>query len=110
MQDFETAVRKTESEIEAAQKQAQAITTAFVGADLAKSDTLAIDIENATLAQVDAHAESMNGNIADLIISLDEVTAGFSKEFSSMRDKTGWETVVGWFSSARAIQPVLTLV
>jgi hypothetical protein len=102
MQDFETAVRNTESQIEAAQKQAQSITTAFTGVDLAKSDTLAIDIENATLAQVDAHAESMNGNIADLIISLDEVTAGFSKEFSSMRDKTGWETVVGWFSSARA--------
>ena len=88
MQDFETAVRNTEAQIAEAQKQTAAITTTFASADLAKSDTLAIDIENATLQQVDAHAESMNGNIAELIISLDEVTAGFSKEFNSMREKT----------------------
>ena len=102
MQDFETAVRNTQAQVKEAQDRAAAISTAFAGADVAKADTLAIDIENATLEQVDAHAESMNGNIAELIISLDEVTAGFSKEFSSMREKTGWETVVGWFSSARA--------
>ena len=102
MQDFETAVRNTQAQVKEAQDRAAAISTAFAGADVAKADTLAIDIENATLEQVDAHAESMNGNIAELIISLDEVTAGFSKEFSSMREKTGWETVVGFFSSARA--------
>ncbi len=102
MQDFETAVRNTEAQVAEAQKRTAAITTTFAAADLAKSDTMAIDIENATLQQVDAHAESMNGNIAELIISLDEVTAGFSKEFNSMRDKTAWETVVGWVSTARA--------
>ncbi len=102
MQDFETAVRNTEAQVAEAQKQAAAISTTFTGVDLAKTDTLAIDIENATLEQVDAHAESMNANIAELIISLDEVTAGFSKEFNSMREKTAWETVVGWVSSARA--------
>ncbi len=102
MQDFQTSIKKFEAEVAEAEKRSAEISTAFAGVDVAKTDTLAIDIENATLEQVDAHAESMNGNIADLIISLDEVTAGFSKEFSSMREKTGWETVVGWFSSAKA--------
>jgi len=44
----------------------------------------------------------MDANIADLIVGLDEVTAGFSKDFDEMRDKTGWETVVGIFSSAKS--------
>jgi hypothetical protein len=44
----------------------------------------------------------MNANIAELIMGLDDVTAGFSKDFDEMRSKTGWESLVGVFSSAKS--------
>ncbi|WBU61762.1 hypothetical protein [Paracoccus albus] len=61
-----------------------------------------IDIENATLADVHAHTEAMNANIAELIMGLDDVTAGFSKDFEEMRSKTGWESFVGIFAKGKA--------
>ncbi|MFN3575565.1 MAG: hypothetical protein ACK4TJ_01050, partial [Tabrizicola sp.] len=60
------------------------------------------DVENATLEDVAKHTELMNANIAELIMGLDDVTAGFSKEFSEMRSKTGMETFIGIFSPAKA--------
>jgi hypothetical protein len=44
----------------------------------------------------------MNANIAELIMGLDDVTAGFSQDFSAMRDKTGWESFVGIFSRGKS--------
>jgi hypothetical protein len=44
----------------------------------------------------------MNANIAELIMGLDDVTAGFSKDFDEMRTKTGMESFIGIFSSAKA--------
>lgn len=61
-----------------------------------------IDIENASLEDVHAHTEVMNANIAELIMGLDDVTAGFSRDFDEMRSKTGWESMIGIFSSAKA--------
>ena len=61
-----------------------------------------IDIANATLADVNAHTEVMNANIAELIMGLDDVTAGFSKDFEEMRSKTGWESFVGVFSEGKS--------
>ncbi|WBU54604.1 hypothetical protein [Paracoccus sp. SCSIO 75233] len=61
-----------------------------------------IDIANATLADVNAHTETMNANIAELIMGLDDVTAGFSKDFEEMRSKTGWESFVGIFARNKA--------
>ncbi|NOX74112.1 MAG: hypothetical protein GXP03_11020, partial [Alphaproteobacteria bacterium] len=63
---------------------------------------ISIDIENATLDDVHAHSELMNANIAELIMGLDDVTAGFSQDFSEMRDKTGWESFVGIFSRGKS--------
>ncbi len=102
MHDFEFAVRNAKEEMRVADAKATAVTSAFARLETAKVDALPLDIETATLQDVEAHSETMNGNIAELIMSLDEVTAGFSKEFSAMRDRTGWETVVGWFSGAKA--------
>ena len=62
----------------------------------------AIDIANATLADVHAHTEAMNANIAELIMGLDDVTAGFSKDFEQMRSKTGWESFVGIFARGKS--------
>lgn len=61
-----------------------------------------IDIANATLADVNANTEAMNANIAELIMGLDDITAGFSKDFAEMRGKTGWESFVGVFASGKA--------
>ncbi len=102
MQDFDNAVQQAEEQIRLAQSKTAAVTEAFAESKVADSETIPIDIENASLQDVEAHNEAMNANIAELIIGLDEVTAGFSKEFEAMRDKTGWETMVGWFSSAKA--------
>ena len=38
------------------------------------------------------HTDLMNANIAELIMGLDDVTAGFSKDFDEMRSKTGMES------------------
>lgn len=62
----------------------------------------AIDIANATLADVHAHTEAMNANIAELIMGLDDVTAGFSKDFEQMRSKTGWRALSAF---SRAVNP-----
>lgn len=61
-----------------------------------------IDIANATLQDVHQHTEAMNANIAELIMGLDDVTAGFSREFEEMRSKTGWESFVGVFARGKA--------
>jgi hypothetical protein len=65
-------------------------------------DDAMIDIENANLDDVHAHTDVMNANIAELIMGLDDVTAGFSKDFDEMRSKTGWESFVGIFSGAKS--------
>jgi hypothetical protein len=59
-------------------------------------------VENATLEDVSKHTDLMNANIAELIMGLDDVTAGFSAEFNEMRTKTGMESFIGIFSSAKA--------
>lgn len=71
-------------------------------AKLKAGDDAMIDIENATLEDVHAHTDVMNANIAELIMGLDDVTAAFSKDFDEMRSKTGWESFVGIFSSAKS--------
>ena len=63
---------------------------------------LSIDVENATLDDVNNHTEVMNANIAELIMGLDDVTAGFSKDFDEMRSKTGMESFIGIFSTAKS--------
>ena len=59
-------------------------------------------MENATLADVSKHTDLMNANIAELIMGLDDVTAGFSKDFDEMRSKTGMESFIGIFSTGKS--------
>lgn len=104
MADFGAQVEKSKKEVEAAQvkiaKLTSAIETARSKMDAGKD--ISVDIENATLDEVHAHADLMNANIAELIMGLDDVTAGFSKDFDAMRDKTGWESFVGIFAGAKS--------
>lgn len=69
---------------------------------LAAGEDISLDIENATLADVQKHSDLMNANIAELIMGLDDVTAGFSKDFDEMRSKTGWEAFVGIFAAGKS--------
>jgi hypothetical protein len=104
MADFDAQVRESQAQVEEAQAKITELTSRIETARLKLNtgDDINIDIENATLDDVHAHAELMNGNIAELIMGLDDVTSGFSEDFSSMRDKTAWESLVGIFSSAKS--------
>ncbi|WP_109465641.1 hypothetical protein [Albibacillus kandeliae] len=104
MADFDALVRESQEKVAKSQSEIQAM-TARIEAARAKIDAgqaADIDIENATLEDVHAHTEVMNANIAELIMGLDDVTTAFSKDFDEMRNKTGWESFVGIFSSAKS--------
>ena len=104
MANFNTQIEKSKAEVAEAQAKIAALSDQIEDArsKLGTGQDLTIDIENASLDDVHAHSKLMNNNIADLILGLDDVTAGFSKEFDSMRSKTTWEKFVGFFSKNRA--------
>ena len=101
---LDAQIKESQAQVAEAQSKISELTTRIetARAKLKTGDDIAIDIENATLDDVHKHTEVMNANIAELIMGLDDVTAGFSKDFDEMRSKTGWESVVGVFSKHRA--------
>lgn len=103
MSDFDSMIQKSQAQVSQAQAKIAAVTSKIEAAraKLAAGET-AIDIENATLDEVHKHTDLMNANIAELIMGLDDVTAGFAKDFDEMRSKTGMESFVGIFSTAKA--------
>ena len=103
MADFDAQIRESQEQVAAAQAKISEI-TGKIDAARAKLDAgeVAVDIENATLEDVHKHTDLMNANIAELIMGLDDVTAGFSKDFDEMRSKTGMESFVGMFSNAKS--------
>ncbi|MFC3088307.1 hypothetical protein [Tabrizicola soli] len=102
MADFETQIRESQAQVAEAQAKISAITSRIEEARTRLDQGTELDVENATLEDVHKHTDLMNANIAELIMGLDDVTAGFSKEFSEMRSKTGMESFIGIFSSAKA--------
>jgi len=102
MADFDAQIRESQEQVAAAQSKISEITSRIDAARSKLDQGINIDVENATLEDVHAHTELMNANIADLIMGLDDVTAGFSKDFDEMRNKTGMETFIGIFSKAKA--------
>ena len=90
MADFETQIKESQAQVAAAQAKISAITATIEKARVKLDEGVDIDVENATLEDVHKHTEVMNANIAELIMGLDDVTAGFSKDFDEMRSKTGW--------------------
>ncbi|GLQ33929.1 hypothetical protein GCM10007939_02120 [Amylibacter marinus] len=100
MSSFEAQIEQSKKEVAAAQSKIADISTRI---EKARSKAGAeIDIENATLDEVHAHSDAMNANIAELIMGLDDVTAGFSQDFDAMRSKSGWEKFIGIFSKHRS--------
>jgi Trp operon repressor len=104
MADFQTQIDESQKQIAAAQARISEMTSRIEAAasKLKTGDDITVDIENATLDDIHKHSEVMNANIAELIMGLDDVTAGFSKDFDEMRSKTGWESFVGIFSDAKS--------
>ncbi len=104
MADFNTQIEESQKQVAEAQTRIAALTSRIETArlKLKSGDDISIDIENASLDDVHKHTDLMNANIAELIMGLDDVTAGFSKDFDGMRTKTGWETVVGIFARAKS--------
>lgn len=102
MADFETQIKESQAQVAEAQAKISAITSRIEEARSKLDQGVTLDVENATLEDVHKHTDLMNANIAELIMGLDDVTAGFSKEFNEMRTKTGMESFIGIFSSAKA--------
>ena len=102
MADFETQIKESQAQVAAAQAKISAITGRIEEARTKLDAGTAVDIENASLEDVHKHTDLMNANIAELIMGLDDVTAGFSKDFDEMRSKTGMESFVGIFSTAKS--------
>ncbi|WP_309663673.1 hypothetical protein [Tabrizicola sp.] len=102
MADFETQIKESQAQVAEAQAKISAITGRIEAARTKLDEGISIDVENATLEDVHKHTDLMNANIAELIMGLDDVTAGFSAEFAEMRSKTGMESFIGIFSSAKA--------
>ena len=104
MADFDAMVRESQEKVEKSQAEIRAMTSRIEAAraKIEAGEEAAIDIENATLDDVHRHTEVMTANIAELIMGLDDVTAGFSKDFDEMRSKTGWESFVGFFSRGKS--------
>lgn len=102
MADFETQIRESQAQVAEAQAKISGITSRIEAARAKLDQGAQLDVENATLEDVAKHTELMNANIAELIMGLDDVTAGFSKEFSEMRSKTGMESFIGIFAPAKA--------
>ncbi|WP_420861148.1 hypothetical protein [Algirhabdus cladophorae] len=104
MANFDQQIQDSQQQVAEAQNKIAELTSRIETArqKMASGTDIAVDIENASLEDVHAHTDAMNANIAELIMGLDDVTAGFSKDFDEMRNKTGWESFVGVFSKGKS--------
>ncbi|MDZ4134742.1 MAG: hypothetical protein U1D06_03990, partial [Paracoccaceae bacterium] len=103
MANFDAQIRESQDQVAKAQAKIANVTSRIEAARAkVEAGEAAIDVENASLEDVHSHTALMNANIAELIMGLDDVTAGFSKDFDEMRSKTGMESLIGFFSSAKS--------
>jgi hypothetical protein len=102
MADFDAQIKASQDQVAAAQAKISNITARIEEARAKLGTETEINVENATLDDVRQQTDLMNANIAELIMGLDDVTAGFSEEFAEMRSKTGMESFIGIFSSAKS--------
>jgi len=104
MANFDQQIQESQQQVAEAQGKIAELTSRIETArqKMASGTDISVDIENASLEDVHAHTDAMNANIAELIMGLDDVTAGFSKDFDEMRNKTGWESFVGVFSKGKS--------
>ena len=100
LQNFDTEIEKTKTmvnEMRTKIDQSSVVLDKFAKAD-AKIGASDFDIENARIDDVLRQQKVMEGNIAELIIGLEDATNIFGTEFESMKGYSGWEKFVGVFS------------
>jgi chromosome segregation ATPase len=99
---FDDEIKKTREkmdEMKSKLEQSGVILDKF--ADTETIGQIDFDIENARIDDVLAQQKVMEGNIADLIIGLEDATNIFGAEFESMKSYSGWEKMVGIFSKQK---------
>jgi hypothetical protein len=104
LQSFDAEIQKTQTIVNDMRGKLDASTGVldqFAKAD-AKIGDVNFDIENARIQDVINQQKVMEGNIADLIIGLEDATNVFGSEFESMKSQTGWEKFIGIFSKQSA--------
>lgn len=100
LQNFDAEIEKTKrvvEEMRAKIEQSGMTLDRFAQTDQ-KIGAAEFDIENARIDDVIKQQKTMEANIADLIIGLEDATNVFGTEFESMKSYTGWENFVGIFS------------
>ena len=103
LQNFDAEIARTKRVVEEMRsriEQSGVVLDKFAEAD-AKIGAAEFDIENARIQDVINQQKVMEGNIADLIIGLEDATNVFGSEFESMKSYTGWESFIGIFSAQR---------
>ncbi|TJW40844.1 MAG: hypothetical protein E5X59_25690 [Mesorhizobium sp.] len=100
LQNFDAEIAKTNQVVQdmrAKIEQSGAVLDTLARTDKKIGDAN-FDLENARIEDVLKQQKVMEGNIADLIIGLEDATNVFGAEFESMKNYTGWESFVGIFS------------
>ncbi|MCI5074423.1 hypothetical protein [Oricola sp.] len=103
LQNFDAEIEKTKQvvdEMRSKIEQSGTVLDKFAKADKAIGDA-DFDIENARIQDVLKQQKVMEGNIADLIIGLEDATNVFGSEFESMKSYSGVEKLIGMFSKQR---------
>jgi hypothetical protein len=103
LQNFDSEIAKTKQVVEDMRSKIEqsGIVLEKLATTDAKIGAADFDIENARIEDVLRQQKVMEGNIADLIIGLEDATNVFGAEFESMKSYTGWENFVGVFSAQR---------
>ena len=103
LQNMDSELEKTRSIVEDMRtkiEQSGVVLEQFAKAETELGDA-DFDVENARIQDVLKQQKVMEGNIADLIIGLEDATNVFGAEFESMKNFSGWEKFVGIFSKQR---------
>ncbi len=103
LQNMDSELEKTRSIVEDMRtkiEQSGVVLEQFAKAETELGDA-EFDVENARIQDVLKQQKVMEGNIADLIIGLEDATNVFGAEFESMKNFSGWEKFVGIFSKQR---------
>ena len=102
LQEFDAEIEKTRQTVEEMKEKLEQ--SSDVLDEFAKTETVGeadFDIENARIQDILRQQKVMEGNIADLIIGLEDATNVFGAEFESMKSYTAWEKLIGVFSKQR---------
>lgn len=103
IQQFDEEIKKTREMVE--DMRSKIDQSSEVLDTMASTDSIMevdFDIENARIQDVLGQQKVMEGNIADLILSLEDVTNSFGAEFKNMQTFTGMEKFIGMFSQNKA--------